>query len=344
MSFKEFKPLGNNILLYEATIGGGPGLHADARVDSDIADSVGERESLNNKTWPVLVILCTWVGAATPKRIEKYTQGYHTLWPSCNILLIRTDVFDLVARTSHTLHQKLGPVQREIQRLVFGEERLPPAKGDGIVLHMFSQGGCNMAIQLVTSMQSLLDKQPGRELPLRQIVFDSCPGDPDFWSICKGASQAVPLSPTNPLQPFGRFVLYSTVAAMAGLETANIIEPPYKKMRRQLNDPAIFTRDASRLYLTSRKDQVVLSKDVASHTREALGKGYQSDIRMYESGEHCALILENESSYWDAISTCWESRGPANHDWDSVSESDVVKSRRKDAIADAASAQRLSKL
>lgn len=37
--------------------------------------------------------LCTWLGGATPQRIQKYISGYRALYPTSAILLITTHIF-----------------------------------------------------------------------------------------------------------------------------------------------------------------------------------------------------------------------------------------------------------
>lgn len=44
-----------------------------------------------------LITLCTWLGGATPQRIQKYITGYQSLYPNSAILLITTRILELSA-------------------------------------------------------------------------------------------------------------------------------------------------------------------------------------------------------------------------------------------------------
>lgn len=299
MSLVEFKDLGDSILLYE------PRHKLDAG-NHDPREHVKARPGP-----PGLIILCTWLGGATSKRIERYTQRYHSTWPTSSILLIRTNLNDFLARSGKCLRRRLRPAYREIRRIALdpcsnSEERT--ADG-GILLHIMSQGGTNMATHLITSLNRTLGFT-GRDvpLPLRQIVLDSCPGDPDIKSTYAAGVHSLPRG--HPLQPLGCAVMYVIAASIAGLEAAGLRGPMARTMRKQLNDPDIFPPGAARLYLTSRADQIVDYRQVEAHAEQAASQGLKTDVVVFDRAGHCCLMLEDDIAYWNAIVSCWERSGP----------------------------------
>ncbi|KUI72783.1 Transmembrane protein 53-B [Cytospora mali] len=301
MSLLDFKDLGDDISLYEPHIQFENG-------HRDCCHSPGPPQTRLDS--PSLIILCTWLGGATSKRIERYTQQYHNTWPSSSILLIRTSLLNYVARSERSLHRRLRPAHREIRRIAIDACSNPtctkPAVVDGgILLHMFSQGGANIATHLVTSLNSILATM-GRDipLPLRQIVLDSCPGDPDINSSYAAAAHSLPGA--HPLRPLGCAVLYVMVASLLGLEATGIRKPLARVMRAQLNDPGIFSPRAARLYLTSRADKIVDARHVEAHAQQAAAIGLKTEILAFNKAGHCSLILEDGSAYWDAIVSSWE--------------------------------------
>lgn len=298
MSLRGFKDLGDDVLLYEP----------HTNLDSEHHDF--QRTSKTGAGSPSLIILCTWLGGATNKRIERYTQRYHNMWPTSNILLIRTSLADFLTRSEKSLHRRLRPAHREIRRIAidpcWDPTRPKPTTFDvGILLHVFSQGGTNIATHLVTSLNSIL-RVLGHDipLPLRQIVLDSCPGDPDISSTYTAGAHSLPK--THPLRPLGCAVLYVLAAGIAALEATGFRKPLAKTMRAQLNDTDIFSPSAARLYLTSRADEIVDTRHVEAHLQEAAAKGLNTEVLIFEGAGHCSLMLEDESAYWNAIELCWQ--------------------------------------
>lgn len=308
MSFPQFKNLGGDIWIYEPQ---------DSGEGNENISPVRRTRNVGSEP-PALVILCTWLGGATPKRIEKYTQGYHRLWPSSRILIIRTTLSEYLVQSTSSLHRKLRPAQREIRRLgleVPDQDKLPSRpEGGEMILHIFSQGGSNTATQLLESMNAILATLGVQgPLPLRQIVFDSCPGDPGVYSSFLAAARSLP--DMSILRPFGGVAMFILAAGLVGMEATGLKAPLAKTMRSQLNDPEIFSRRAARLYLTSKADNIVDSRDVEEHRKQAAAKGFATDILWFQKAAHCSLVLEDDAAYWDAISSGWEGSAapsPAN--------------------------------
>lgn len=304
MSLDEFQMIGKGVTIYKA------------KLDED--NRSAERSQKTTDDQPALIIICTWLGGATSKRIERYTRGYNRLWPQADILLIQTDPMEYAFYGESSLSRKLLPASGEIRKVVEANERcnaskptspsLPGPNGPEILLHVFSNGGANIATQLVPSINNILSLV-GEQSPLklRQIVFDSCPGDPDTNAIYRAAAQSLPQS--HLLRPLGCAVLYLVVAGIAGLEAVGVRKRLGRTMRAKFNDPEVFDKSASRLYLTSNGDVMMDTRDVQSHRDEALARGLRADTVVFERAGHCALVLEDEALYWGAIAGCWERSG-----------------------------------
>ncbi|KAI3396936.1 hypothetical protein diail_11549 [Diaporthe ilicicola] len=181
-----------------------------------------------------------------------------------------------------------------------------------ILLHIFSQGGSNIATQLLESTNAVLSTLGHQgPLPLRQIVFDSCPGDPGIHSSC--AAGAISLPDVSVLRLLGGAVLYIFVIGIAGMEAAGLRASLARTMRSQFNDPEIFSARAARLYLTSEADQVIDSRDIEEHRNQAVARGLMTDILRFHQAGHCSLVLEDNAAYWNAIVAGWErSAAPEN--------------------------------
>lgn len=303
MSFTQFKDLGDDIWLYEPQDSG------KGNENSDPVQGIRQTSSNGKGHPPALIILCTWLGGATEKRIEKYTKGYHNLWPRSRILLIRTTLGEYLVQSTNSLRRKLRPAYREIRRVGLENQcqnKISSKPEDReLILHIFSQGGGNTATQLLESMNAILATLGHQEpLPLRQIVLDSCPGDPGIYSTFSAGARSLP--DNSILRPLGGAVLYILAVGLAGMEATGLRTPLARNMRSQLNDQKVLSAKASRLYLTSEADNIVDSRDVEEHWNQAIAKGLKADILRFRKAGHCSLVLEDDAAYWGAIASGWE--------------------------------------
>ena len=251
---------------------------------------------------PALITLCTWLGGATPQRIQKYISGYRALYPTSAILLITTHILEISALPFSVLHARLAPARDVIRRVV--------REGtDSILLHIFSHGGCNTAIQLALSLQAD-SNSPASAIQignhLSGIIFDCCPGDASFARAYQAAAHSLPRS--EPVQTVGKVLLYPFIGITNGLQQTRLMSS-VQDLRAQLNDPAVFGTTAARLYLYSMTDQVVGWEDVESHQKAARSAlGCKVEGVAFPDSLHCALVKGHPERYWGEIRRFWTER------------------------------------
>lgn len=285
MSLYDFLIIGDGISLYEPSLTG----HHD-----------GQEVTPSPSTPPTLIIMCTWLGGATDKRIQRYTQGYHLLWPAAPILLVRSSNAEFAFWSATYLRRKLRPAIHAIRRI----NAEATHSLSGTLLHLFSNGGAYVATQLVSSMNTILESlgpRPG-PMPLRQIVLDSCPGG---MTVQRGYQAAARALPASPLRPLGRAALYLAVLGIVGSETLGLRRPLCETVQQQLNDPAVFAPAAVRVYLSSAADDIVYTDEVLAHRDEAAVRGLRTETVVFSQAAHCALVREDEAAYWGAIASAW---------------------------------------
>ncbi|PYI20189.1 hypothetical protein BO99DRAFT_402010 [Aspergillus violaceofuscus CBS 115571] len=259
---------------------------------------------------PALITLCTWLGGATPSRIQKYISGYQILYPTSAILLIMTRILEIGLLPFSVLHARLAPARDVLRRFINNGDR---DDNQSILLHIFSHGGCNTAIQLALSLQ-VEDARGHPPLELGRhlggIIFDCCPGDTSFGRAYQVAAQSLP--PRAVLaQAVGRVLLYPVIGVITGLQQAGWMSS-VRGLRAQLNDPATFGKMAPRLYLYSTADSMVRWEDVESHQREAaadLEKCFTVKGIAFSDSPHCALVKDHSDRYWTEIKSFGEERG-----------------------------------
>ncbi|KAL8337469.1 hypothetical protein RB598_006391 [Gaeumannomyces tritici] len=248
---------------------------------------------------PALVVLCTWLGGDTHRRIARYVAGYQQLWPRVAVLVVRTVLADMSVRPFAALRARLAPARDAISRVLSDAA----GSGKGLLLHAFSNGGASVAVQLARSLgqspPSILDGH------LRLVVLDCCPGDGSFQQTYQAALRSLP--PRMPLRAVGMAAVFGMVAVVTGLQAAGVMGF-VQQIRRHLNDASVVPAGADRLYLFSRADSLVGAADVLQHAREATrglaGKAEVGGV-IFEKAEHCALPREDANRYWNAIKDAW---------------------------------------
>ena len=81
------------------------------------------------------------------------------------------------------------------------------------------------------------------------------------------------------------------------------------RLRRDLNDPSLFSKAAPRLYIYSKTDQMVDYKDVQSHAAEAKGKGWSVRTDMFEGSKHVGHLMVDGDRYWEDVKSVVQRNG-----------------------------------
>ncbi|GFF87828.1 DNA repair protein rhp57 [Aspergillus udagawae] len=260
-------------------------------------------KSNESKSDPSLIILCTWLGGASPRRINKYVAQYRFLFPTSSILLITTTLPDITIRPFSVLRARLKPARDAICHIFSQKAGNTTERKNDALLHVFSNGGCNTAIQLALSMKANSGPDALHRLPLRGVIFDCCPGQADFRRSYNAAVLSLPQG-GKLVQLVGRGVLYTTVGTITSIQNMGLMSS-VNDLRHQLNDEGVLGRHVRRLYMCSQADTMVDWRDVLSHMETAQEQGYQANGVMFRDSPHCALMLEDEKKYWTSIKEFW---------------------------------------
>jgi hypothetical protein len=153
------------------------------------------------------------------------------------------------------------------------------------VLHIFSNGGSQCAIQLVNSLPENVRRQA-----FSAIIFDSCPGTATYQRTVQALTPS--MSKSLHIVVFLLYLVFFVTRA----------ENAITKIRKQLNDHKLFSPDVPRLYIYSKADQLVPYQDVKSHIDDANVKGYGATSEvLFEASAHCAHAMVHKEQYWEAV-------------------------------------------
>jgi len=277
LSFVPIDPLYPNTLLYT------PGPETDSR-----------RDSSEDRATVKVIIITTWLGGASAGRIAVYCRGYQAAYPTASILLLRTVLSDITIKTFAALQAQLEPA-RDVLLSAFPLAN-PQAEG-GALLHMFSHGGCNTALQLSRLLRGETQDMPF-PIPLIGVVLDSCPGSSGFVKAYSGAVYSLPAVRLPGVNLLGRACLFPVIGTISLLQAWGMLSS-VENLRREVNNLNTFG-PAPRLYLHSKGDRLVAAEDVASHAAE-IGARVPVVREVWEVAEHVALPLEDSERYWGAV-------------------------------------------
>jgi pimeloyl-ACP methyl ester carboxylesterase len=249
-------------------------------------------EQKNSQNGPSLVVLCTWMSAAR-KHISKYTQQYRQQYPNADILVVESGVAEMVYRTNASQQKWLQPA-----RDVLLSHTSQHAQGRGqrqAVLHIFSNGGSQCAIQLATSLP-----EPIRHHAFSAIILDSCPGTATYQRTVQALTLSMPKSPLT--KYLGPLIIHFVLCLLYLALFLTRAEDAITRIRNQLNDHKLFSSEVPRLYIYSKADRLVPYQDVKSHAGDAKVKGYRATSEvLFEDSAHCAHAMAHKEEYWEAV-------------------------------------------
>jgi Eukaryotic protein of unknown function (DUF829) len=126
----------------------------------------------------------------------------------------------------------------------------------GLLMHIFSNGGSYTAVQLAQAYRQSISSSSGKalDLPVAAIVFDSCPSPPRFQLGIKALAMGLPK--TMLAQWFGLAGIYLALGQMALLHQFGIVELFLAKAHRELNGVGgpFLQRGVPRAYVYSQSD------------------------------------------------------------------------------------------
>lgn len=226
---------------------------------------------------------------AAPHHIAKYTETYKHLFPGAGILLIQSCLPAMLWGTDLTAALDI------VKKYIDGRKaKQGGSSRSGIILQMSSNGGASSATSLTRALQ-----QSNLQLPLDAVILDCSPGKLSLLSSTRAVT--LQLSNSAIIRVVGAWLTYVFFGFYMIMKMALRVKDDITRVRLDLNDPALFTRDTPRLYLYSKADTLIEWKHVEDHAREAEILGYNVRVEVFEKAPHCALVKEDSERYWKAI-------------------------------------------
>lgn len=251
---------------------------------------------------PTIIILYCW-GDSNPKHVAKYTDGYRKLYPSARLVVVFGPILRAITQTLPQRERTMAPVVDA----VFGgsDDTAAHAKERILVTCMSNTGGINVAATLHAYKVRF-----GVPMRYTLLTCDSAPGNTEFFRNIAPWSRAMALGTAN-FFPWP-FIVTQAFAALflAGVHGAAWItgnQSAAEFSTGAVNDVELSVKSAGKLYLYSKKDDIIKWTDIEEHAADAREKGYDVVCEMFEDTPHVGHMKVHPEQYWDAIRGRWDS-------------------------------------
>lgn len=249
----------------------------------------GEKVSTTNLgTGPETIILCTWF-RALPKHIVKYIDAHRKRYPQAQILVLESTVGDMMYTPYSVQRERLSSVVDIIKGIATANQE--------ILLHIFSNGGSNTAVQLAEAWHS----RHSSPFPATSMVLDSCPGSPSL----KLAADAVVSS--SPKGSYWWVVVFAWTVVVPFVVFPTLFGEPnvVASLRGRLNEARLFSTRTRRVYICSSADLMVPQEDVVRHYESARLAGYDAKLVEFDGSAHVSHVMKDPTRYWSAVEDVW---------------------------------------
>ncbi|KAG6833115.1 hypothetical protein H0H87_011223 [Tephrocybe sp. NHM501043] len=175
-----------------------------------------------------------------------------------------------------------------------------------LLIHAFSNGGCS---QLTCLSRLLKARYPNWSLlkpGACALILDSCPG----LGTARHARRTIETIVRNPIiqiliKALSTCLFFYSAVTKRLFGTRNVLEV----LKADLNRPNLlpWTRKSTpRLYLCSKKDEVVDFYEVEAHAKEAREVGFDVSFEVFEDTPHVSHAKYEPKRYWGAIKATWD--------------------------------------
>ena len=231
---------------------------------------------------PQTIVLGLWP-YATHEQIQYYVQGYASLYPNANLLLLRY---------SRSYDEQLG---NALDALTAVNEKKPSASPDTL-LHLF--GGCGAAhgCRLLRAHKI----RTGQKLGVKAVVLDSVP---------RVAFPTVRASIASPRLFFAAIYMLFMVCYIRMFSTFAFwsFDQRCQQNRRDLNDPDLLPEDARKCYIFADKDLMFTWQDSFVNNDD---EDERQDFTVKRTcvDEKANRWSGDQERYWLGIDNVWEGR------------------------------------
>ncbi|KAF9460355.1 hypothetical protein BDZ94DRAFT_1169921 [Collybia nuda] len=271
----------------------------------------GRNTESQEQPTPTLILIFGWMGAKLP-HLRKYTAVYEERFPGATKILIQCEASFFWSRES-TRQANLAPVVEVLRSLGYISPRPQVDSGTSsmsllgprVLVHAFSNGGCSQLLCLGRILEKKMAKTTPSPALASAIIFDSCPGIGNLESSKRAFTGLI----RNPIiRAIGNFIMTVIYIYSKLMKRLFAKKDMAQVLRAALHNPRLLPwvcKYTPRLYIYSRKDELVPFTEVEKHAQEAEVAGFNVMQEKFEDTAHVAHARTEPERYWGAVDRVW---------------------------------------
>lgn len=246
---------------------------------------------------PELVLMCGWMDASL-RTVAKYAAGYGKVFPSSQVLVVRSTSTQFLKR-----HSEQVADLRKATDFLREEGLLGSAGRKRLLVHTFSNGGVSQLLSIASDSR----RYSVGPLDPAAFIFDSCPG-------CSGLRIMLTAFTARFQSRWARLALYPLVTVAYMFSVLKGYAPllwlgkpkpqPIENLRRLLQDPSLLA-PSPRTYIYSREDQLIPWQAVEKHADDARSLGINVRLERFVGSSHVAHERADSERYWQLVKEAW---------------------------------------
>ncbi|KAF9266431.1 hypothetical protein L218DRAFT_985576 [Marasmius fiardii PR-910] len=148
--------------------------------------------------------------------------------------------------------------------------------------------------------------QPSIWRPISAMIIDSSPANGTIQTGLRAFTMHIK-------SPFLRVSIRMILTVFFSIRMffdriLGIARPPFEHVKSALNSPHLLPwmdLNTPRVYLYSRRDELVPWKEVEEHVKKAKARGLNVEEEVFETAPHVALARTEPERYWEVVKRTW---------------------------------------
>lgn len=258
----------------------------------------------NGAANPDIVAIYGW-GDGLPQHVAKYADGYRKLFPRAKQVVVLSPIAKAMFTSRGQRRGHMTPVVNYLFGSPDGKVAGVAPSGSKILIHAMSNTG---AINYAATLDAYLERFK-TAMSHKLIVMDSTPGGTNLtWANLKRWSRAMALG-TAKWFPWPFVVTQSIWGFFLLLNSLYLwvrrLQHAGAWSRVASKQEAYATKDARRLYMYSKEDDLIGYKDIVEHADDSKKLGYAVDTKEFYGSGHVGHMRMHADEYWASIQQSW---------------------------------------
>ncbi|KAG8212944.1 hypothetical protein J3R82DRAFT_11305 [Butyriboletus roseoflavus] len=262
-----------------------------------------------NDSAPNVILIFGWMGAST-RHLQHYSRKYGELYPQATQIIVKCGP-SFFWTSEGGKRNRLLPVVEALETLgclpsINNSTQVPSRVRPRVLVHSFSNGGGYQLTSLGRLLSAKYPSIPSSEHVVSALILDSSP--------CIGTFRAVGLAFSIAIRnPLARYVILFIIHVVRALRLSmdsvlgkETMETRYLKALLQPRLLPWVNVQTPRLYVFSKKDELVPWQEVQKHADAAKKSGLNAHCEVYEESAHVAHMRHDPKRYWASILDLWQ--------------------------------------